>query len=85
MGLISSIITSTPMTVSSAVISWVRLCWSVWPMLSMSLVTRLSTSPRGMAVEVLERQPAELLVDVLAQPVDGPLGDPGHDVGLQPS
>ncbi len=27
--------------------SWVRLCWSDWPMLSMSFVTRLRTSPRG--------------------------------------
>ena len=37
------------------------------------------------AVEVAERQPAELLVDVLAQPVDGPLGDAGHDVALHPA
>ena len=46
-GLIVSIITSTPTMVSSDVISWVRLCWSDWPMLSMSLVTRLSRSPRA--------------------------------------
>ena len=46
-GLIVSIRMSTPMTVRSDVMSWVRLCWSVWPMLSMSLVTRLRTSPRG--------------------------------------
>ena len=46
-GLIGSIMIRTPMIVSSDVISWVRLCWSVWPMLSMSFVTRLSTSPRG--------------------------------------
>ena len=39
----------------------------------------------GVPVEVLERQPAELLVDVPAQPVDRPLGDPGHDVGLHPA
>ena len=36
------------------------------------------------AVEVLERQAPQLLVDVAAQPVDGPLGDAGHDVGLAP-
>ncbi len=47
MGLIVSIRISTPTTVNSEVMSWVRLCWSVWPMLSMSLVTRLSRSPRG--------------------------------------
>ena len=46
-GLIVSMITSTPTIVSSDVMSWVRLCWSDWPMLSMSLVTRLSRSPRG--------------------------------------
>ena len=46
-GLIVSIRISTPTIVSSDVMSWVRLCWSDWPMLSMSLVTRLSRSPRG--------------------------------------
>ena len=46
-GLMRTIITSTPMTVRTDVMSWVRLCWSVWPMLSMSLVTRLRMSPRG--------------------------------------
>ena len=45
-GLIVSIMIRTPTTVSSDVISWVRLCWSVWLMLSMSLVTRLRMSPR---------------------------------------
>ena len=48
-GLIVSIMTSTPMIVSSDVMSWVRVCWSDWPMLSMSFVTRLSRSPRGRA------------------------------------
>ena len=46
-GLIVSIRISTPTIVSSDVMSWVRLCWSDWPMLSMSFVTRLSRSPRG--------------------------------------
>ncbi len=46
-GLIRSIIRSTPTTVRRDVISWVRLCWSDWPMLSMSFVTRLRMSPRG--------------------------------------
>ena len=45
-GLIVSIMISTPMTVRTDVISWVRLCWSDWLMLSMSLVTRLRMSPR---------------------------------------
>ena len=46
-GLIQNIITSTPMTVSIEVISWVSVCCRVLEMLSMSLVTRLSRSPRG--------------------------------------
>ena len=46
-GLIQSIIARTPMIVHSAVMSWVSVCWSEFAMLSMSLVTRLSVSPRG--------------------------------------
>ncbi len=45
-GLIQNIMIRTPITVKKAVMSWVRLCWSVWAMLSMSLVTRLRMSPR---------------------------------------
>ena len=40
------IITSTPTTVSSEVSDWDRVCCRDCEMLSMSLVTRLSTSPR---------------------------------------
>jgi hypothetical protein len=46
-GEIHTIIDSTASTVSSEVISWLIVCCSVWLMLSMSLVTRLSSSPRG--------------------------------------
>ena len=46
-GEIQNIIASTPTMVSSEVTSWLRVCCSVWAMLSMSLVARLSTSPRG--------------------------------------
>ena len=46
-GLIQSIIASTPMIVATDVMIWVRLCCRVLAMLSMSLVTRLSVSPRG--------------------------------------
>ncbi len=42
-----NIIVTTPITVSSEVSSWLRLCCRLWAMLSMSLVTLLSTSPRG--------------------------------------
>ncbi len=36
------------------------------------------------AVEVLERQPTQFAIDVSAEPIDRPLGDAGHDVGLHP-
>ena len=44
-GLIHSIIPSTPMTVRNEVSSCESPCWSVVAMLSMSLVTRESRSP----------------------------------------
>ena len=40
------IIAVTPITVSSEVSSWLRVCCRAWETLSMSLVTRLSSSPR---------------------------------------
>ena len=46
-GLIQIIIASTASTVSSDWSSWLIVCCRVWLMLSMSLVTRLSSSPRG--------------------------------------
>ena len=42
----TNIITVTPTTVSSEVSSWLSVCCSAWATLSMSLVTRLSSSPR---------------------------------------
>ena len=44
---IENIMTTTKTTVSSEVSSWLIVCCSDWLMLSMSLVTRLSSSPRG--------------------------------------
>ena len=46
-GEMTNIMTSTPTTVSSEVSSWLIVCCRLVEMLSMSLVTRLSTSPRG--------------------------------------
>jgi len=43
--LIENIITRTPITVASEVISWVRLWLRVWLTTSTSLVMRDSTSP----------------------------------------
>ena len=39
-----TIIVSTPTTVSSDVSNWLKVCWRLWAMLSMSLVTLLSRS-----------------------------------------
>ena len=46
-GEIQNIIASTAKTVSTEVSSWLIVCCRVWLTLSMSLVTRLSSSPRG--------------------------------------
>ena len=46
-GEMTTIITSTPITVSSEVSSWLSVCCRLCATLSMSLVTRLSSSPRG--------------------------------------
>ena len=45
-GEIRNIITSTPTTVSRLFTSCDRVCCMLWPMLSTSFVTRLSSSPR---------------------------------------
>ena len=46
-GEMRNIITSTPTIVSSEVTIWLSVCWMLWEMLSMSLVTRERISPRG--------------------------------------
>ena len=46
-GEITNITVTTPTTVSSEVTSWLSVCCRLCAMLSMSLVTRLSSSPRG--------------------------------------
>ena len=51
--LMVSIMMSTPMMVSTEVMICVRLCCSDCEMLSMSLVTRLRTSPRGWSSKYL--------------------------------
>ena len=51
--LMENIMTSTPMMVSTAVMSCVRLCCSDCAMLSMSLVMRLRMSPRGWSSKYL--------------------------------
>ena len=46
-GEITNISVTTPITVSSEVSNWLSVCCRLVEMLSMSLVTRLSSSPRG--------------------------------------
>ena len=48
-GEITNIIPTMATTVSSEVSSWLRVCCRLCATLSMSLVTRLSSSPRGWA------------------------------------
>ena len=45
-GEITNMMISTPMTVSSEISSWLRVCCRLCDTLSMSFVTRLSSSPR---------------------------------------
>ena len=74
---------STPTMVSSEVTTWLSVCCSDWARLSMSLVTRLSISPRGCAVEVAQRQPGQLGLHLLAQPEHRALHDRGGDPALE--
>ena len=83
-GEIQIIIAIIAMTVSSEVSSWLRVCCRLCATLSMSLVTRLSSSPRGWLVEVGQRQPVELVLDVAAQPVDGAVHRAGEHPALHP-
>ena len=63
-GLIVSIMIRTPMTVSTDVISWVRLCWSgLADVVDVVGDAAQDVAPR-LAVEVGQGQAAELLVDL---------------------
>ena len=77
-----TIIVSTPTTVSSDVSSWLKVCWRLWAMLSMSLVTLLSRS-RVAAVDVAQWERVELGLDVCPQPEHRSLDDAGEQVRLQ--
>ena len=63
-GEIVSIIASTATTVSTDVSSWLIVIDSDDWMLSMSLVTRLSNSPRWRRVEIGQREPVHLVLDI---------------------
>ena len=79
---IQNIIASTPTSVSTAWMSWLSDCCMVWARLSMSLVTRREHLALGLLVEVRQRQAAQLVLDPLTQPVDGPLDHPGGQPAL---
>ena len=83
-GLIVSIMISTPMTVSTDVISWVRVCWSELADVVDVVGDAAQDVAARVAVEVAQRQAASFSSTSPAQPVDGPLGDAGHDVRLAP-
>ena len=74
-GEIQNIITSTPTTVSTEVMSCDSVCWSVCATLSMSLVTRLSSSPRGWESKYLSGSRDSFASTSCAHRVDGPLHD----------
>ena len=66
-GEIVIIMISTPTSVSVDVSSWLSVCWRLWATLSMSLVTRLSMSPRGCRSTYRSGMPVELVLDIRAQ------------------
>ncbi len=83
-GEIENIIVSTPTTVSSEVSSWLSVCCSVCAMLSMSLVTRLSSSPRGWPSKYGSGSRLSFSSDLGAQLADGRLDDAVEQVALEP-
>ena len=83
-GEIENIIASTPTTVSSEISSWLIVCCRVWLTLSMSLVTRRQQLAARLPVEVAQRQPVDLVLDVGAHPAHGALHDAVEHEALQP-
>jgi hypothetical protein len=75
-----SIITMTPISVSTEVSSCVRFCWSVPLMLSRSLTARAHHFAARARIEELERQPIELRFDFAPHRIDGFLRDVRHQV-----
>jgi len=67
-GLIQNIMPSTPMMVSTAVITCVADCWRVCAMLSMSLVTRDRVSPRALSSKYLRGSRASFSSTCLRRP-----------------
>ena len=78
-GLMTNISTITPATVTSEVMSCVRLCCKVLLMLSMSLTARLRISPCVRESKNSQRQAREFLVHLPAHAVDRPLRHARHD------
>ena len=83
-GEIHTIIATIATTVSSEVSSWLSVCCRLCATLSMSLVTRLSSSPRGCPSKYGQRQAVELVLDVAAQPEDRAVDGDGEQPALEP-
>ncbi len=76
---------STPTIVSTAVMSWVRLCWSVVGDVVDVVRDPAQRVAPGMTVEVGRGSRPSFRSTSLPKPVHRPLGDAGHDVGRGPA
>ena len=83
-GEIENIIASTPTTVSSEVSSWLIVCCRRLADVVDVVGDAAEQLAARLPVEVAQRQPVDLLLDVRAQPADGALHDVVEQVALQP-
>ena len=84
-GEIHSIIASTATTVISEVSSWLIVCCRVVDDVVDVVGDAAEQLAARRAVEVAERQPVDLVLDVLAHPAHGALHDAVEDVAGQPA
>ena len=82
-GEIHTIIETIATTVSSEVSSWLRVCCRLWATLSMSLVTRLSSSPRGWPSKYGSGSRCSLSSTSRAQPEDRAVDRAGEQPALE--
>ena len=84
-GEIQNIIPSTATTVSSEVSSWLRVCWRVGADVVDVVGDAAQQLAARLAVDVGQRQPVHLVLDVGAHPAHGALHDVVEEVAGQPA
>lgn len=79
-GLMESIMIRIPIIVATEVINWVKLCWRVVEMVSISLVTRLNISPWVRPSKYFKGSRSSFL-HFITHGIDCRLRHTGHDIG----